>query len=191
MLSYLRGKTSEVRQEVDLPSLVQTVLTREFADRGHPIAYAGCYHLVYSCRPNSLTRALGSVVETCIGHNRDYAVALGASFGHRLYWRICPGHALGPSARYRADERMQPRPVAEDHHRIAWQFELSCTICATSLCAQASSCPPIASARGLTVNGRVSCYFSVWISWRIGDGGDFRETGFIGHARSAHAQADA
>jgi hypothetical protein len=78
MLSYLRGEApSELRQDVDLPSLVQTVCS-EFADRGHPIAYAGCDHLVYSCRPNSLKRALGSVVETCMGHNRECAAALSA-----------------------------------------------------------------------------------------------------------------
>jgi hypothetical protein len=76
MLCYLRGEEpNEVRRDVDLPSLVQTVCS-EFIDRGYPIAYAGCDHLVYFCCPNSLTRALNSVVETCMGHNLECAVAL-------------------------------------------------------------------------------------------------------------------
>jgi signal transduction histidine kinase len=76
MLSYLRGEPpTELRQDVDLPSLVQTVCS-QFADRGRLITYEGCDHLVYSCRPNGLTRALSFIVEACVEHNWECAVTL-------------------------------------------------------------------------------------------------------------------
>jgi signal transduction histidine kinase len=90
MLSYLRGEEpSEVRQDVDLPSLLQTVCS-DFADRGHPIMYEGCDHLVYSCRPNSLTRALSSVVETCMGHDQECAIALNVLPSGAVCIDVCP-----------------------------------------------------------------------------------------------------
>ena len=96
MLSYLRGEPpNEPRQNVDLPSLVQTVCS-EFADRGHPIAYAGCDHLVYWCRPHSLTRALRSIVETCLGLNMECAVALNVLPSGAVCIDICPPGVRAP-----------------------------------------------------------------------------------------------
>ena len=95
MLSYLRGEApGELRQDVELPSLLQTVCS-QFSDRGYPVTYEGCDHLVYSCRPNSLTRALCSVVETCMGHNLECIVRLEMLPSGTVCIDVCPPWAKG------------------------------------------------------------------------------------------------
>jgi len=95
MLSYLRGEAgTEIRQNVDLPSLVQTVCST-FADRGRPISYEGCDHLVYSCRPNRLTRALSSIFENSLEYNSKCSVALDVLPSGDVYIVVCPPEAKG------------------------------------------------------------------------------------------------
>jgi signal transduction histidine kinase len=138
MLSYLRGEEpSEVHQDVDLPSLVQTVCS-DFADRGRPIEYAGCDHWAYSCRPHGLTRALSSVVETCMGHSRDYAVALDVLPSGAICIDVCPPGARPMLLQRRAEPISETslglalaRTIIEAH---GGSIEL-CAIAPQSLCA--------------------------------------------------------
>jgi len=103
MLSYLRGESpAELRQDVDLPSLVQTVCSH-FIDRGRAITYEGCDHLVYACRPNSLTRAIDSVVEACVAHNSRYSVALNVLPSGAICIEIFPPEAKAASSRRRIE----------------------------------------------------------------------------------------
>jgi signal transduction histidine kinase len=93
MLSYLRGESgTESHQNVDLPSLVQTVCST-FADRGRPISYEGRDHLVYSCRPNRLTRALSSIFENSLEYNSECSVALDVLPSGDVYILVCPPEA--------------------------------------------------------------------------------------------------
>jgi signal transduction histidine kinase len=93
MLSYLRGETAiEAHQKVDLPSLVQTVCST-FADRGRPISYEGCDHLVYSCRPNRLTRALSSIFENSLEYNSECSVTLDVLPSGDVYIMVFPSEA--------------------------------------------------------------------------------------------------
>ncbi len=95
MLSYLRSDTAtEIRQNVDLPSLVQTVCST-FADRGRPISYEGRDHLVYSCRPNRLTRALSSIFENSLEYNSECSVTLDVLPSGDVYIVACPPEAKG------------------------------------------------------------------------------------------------
>ena len=138
MLSYLRGEApSELRQDVDLPSLVQTVCS-EFADRGRPIVYAGCDHLAYSCRPNSLRRALGSVVETCMARNLECAVGLNVLPSGAVCIDICPPGVRAPLLERRIEVLNEcslglslARTIIESH---GGSIELR-TISSQSLCA--------------------------------------------------------
>jgi signal transduction histidine kinase len=95
MLSYLRGEAgTESHQNVDLPSLVQTICST-FADRGRPISYEGRDHLVYSCRPNRLTRALSSIFENSLEYNSECSVALDVLPSGDVYIVVCPPEAKG------------------------------------------------------------------------------------------------
>ena len=93
MLSYLRGDPpAEPCRDVDLPSLIQTVCS-QFADRGRLITYEGYDHLVHSCRPTSLTRALNSIVEVCVEHDWECTVALDVLPSGAVGIEICPPQA--------------------------------------------------------------------------------------------------
>jgi signal transduction histidine kinase len=95
MLSYLRGEPpTELRQDVDLSSLVQTVCS-QFADRGRLVTYEGCDHLVYSCRPNGLARALSFIVEACVEHNWECSITLDVLPSGEICIDICPPETRG------------------------------------------------------------------------------------------------
>jgi len=70
------AKQEETRR-IDLASLVQSIVD-DFADAGHPVAYAGPERLEHPCRPTALKRALRNLVANAVTYGNRAEVALDA-----------------------------------------------------------------------------------------------------------------
>ena len=68
------AKQEETRR-IDLASLVQSIVD-DFADAGHPVAYAGPERLEHPCRPTALKRALRNLVANAVTYGNRAEVAL-------------------------------------------------------------------------------------------------------------------
>ncbi|WGF88259.1 ATP-binding protein [Marinivivus vitaminiproducens] len=80
-LSFLRGqRQAEPVAAIDLPSLLQTVCDDQ-ADLGHVISYEGPDRLVWSCRPDAMTRAVVNLVDNAVEHGAHVVVRLGREDG--------------------------------------------------------------------------------------------------------------
>ena len=80
-LNYLRQDVqSESAARVDLTSILQTICA-EFSDVGYAVTYEGPAHVVFTCRPGVLARAIANIVDNAVKHGSAVKVGLRISDG--------------------------------------------------------------------------------------------------------------
>lgn len=75
-LSFAREEsTVEPTRSVDLAALITTIVD-DYADRGEDVRYNGVVRLPYRCRPTSLKRAIGNLIENALRYGEEARVSL-------------------------------------------------------------------------------------------------------------------
>ncbi len=75
-LTFLRrGGANEAPQDIDLPSLLQTIAS-EFADTGYDVSYEGSDRLACRCMPRLLSRAVTNIVENATHYGTVVSIGL-------------------------------------------------------------------------------------------------------------------
>jgi len=78
-LAFARDDAAaEPSRPVDLAALIESAVD-DLAGMGKPVSFAGAGKLVYSCRPTSLKRAIGNLIDNAIQYGERARVTLAAS----------------------------------------------------------------------------------------------------------------
>jgi len=84
VLSFLRnGRALEKMTRIDLASTLQ-LITDQFADLGHTVAYQGPEHAELIARPDDIRRAVTNLVDNAVRYGREITVRLQAEPGRAL-----------------------------------------------------------------------------------------------------------
>ncbi len=104
-LAFVRDEAAaEPARKVDIAALVQSIVD-DRADGGQPVTLAPCACLVASCRPQSLKRAIGNVIDNALAYGGAAHLAVEAA-GDRVRIDVCDD---GPGiAEADLEKAMQP-----------------------------------------------------------------------------------